>query len=99
MLVSRTDWRIERGKAEPTYVVAQRFEHRLRYAVALQARRHHDFERADSGRQDALQPIAMGPADHLVPASIGQPFTSARRIGEGERHAEGSSYRPVGLGG
>src|SRR3954454_19766715 len=99
MLVGRTDWRIKRGKAEPTRVVAQCFEHRLRYAMALQARRHHDFERADSGGPEALQPVAMGPADHLVPAPIGQRFTSARRIGEGERHAEGSRYRPVGLGG
>src|SRR3954453_22115691 len=99
MLVGRTDWRIERGKAKPTRVVAQRFEHCLRYAVALQTRRHHDFECADSGGPDALQPVAVGPADHLVPAPIGQRFTSAFRIGEGERYAEGSRYRPVGLGG
>src|SRR5215211_6184823 len=99
MLVGRSDWRIERGEAEPTRVVAQRFKHRLRYTVALQARRHHDFERADSGRPDAMQPVAMGPADDLVPAPIGQRFTSAFRIGKGERHTEGSRYWPVGLGG
>src|SRR3954454_23541103 len=98
MLVGRSDWRIKRAEAEPTRVIAQRVEHRLRYAMALQARCHHDFERADSGGPDALQLVAMGPADHLVPAPIRQRFTSARRIGEGERHAKGWRYLPAGLG-
>ena len=61
LLFGRTDWRIELGKAVPTRVVTQRREHRPRYPEALQARRDHDFERADGGGPDALQPVVMGP--------------------------------------
>src|SRR6516165_9681396 len=99
MFVGRTDWGIERGKAEPACVVAQCREHRQRYAVALQARRHHDFERTDAGGLDALQPIAMGPADYLVPTAIGQRLASAPKVWKAERRAEGPRHRPVRFGG
>src|SRR3954447_22071591 len=60
-------------------------------------RRHHDLKGADRRGRAPGAPILVSPADHRVPAAVGQLLPPACAIAERKRHAESTGEGPVWL--